>query len=53
MILVHLDGRGGGGLEGQKEDKQLKEIVGLVGESSEVLARMVGEGVLCYQDISI
>ena len=33
---------GGGGKE---EGEQLKEIVGLVGEPSEVLARTVGDGV--------
>ena len=33
--------RGGGGKE---EGEQLKEIVGLVGEPSEVLARTVGDG---------
>ena len=30
---------------GGKEGEQLKEIVGLVGEPSEVLARTVGDGV--------
>ena len=30
---------------GKEEGVQLKEIVGLVGEPSEVLARTVGEGV--------
>ena len=30
---------------GKEEGEQLKEIVGLVGESSEVLARTVGDGV--------
>ena len=37
---------GGGGVwMGKEEGEQLKEIVGLVGESSEILARTVGEGV--------
>ena len=30
---------------GKEEGEQLKEIVGLVGETSEVLARTVGDGV--------
>ena len=30
---------------GKEEGEQLKEIVGLVGEPSEVLARTVGDGV--------
>ena len=29
----------------KEEGEQLKEIVGLVGESSEVLARTVGDGI--------
>ena len=36
---------GGGGGGGKEEGEQLKEIVGLVGEPSEVLARTVGDGV--------
>ena len=34
-----------GSLGGKEEGEQLKEIVGLVGETSEVLARTVGDGV--------
>ena len=34
---------GGGG--GKKEGERLKEMVGLVGEPSEVLARTAGDGV--------
>ena len=38
-------GGGGGGGGGKEEGEQLKEIVGLVGEPSEVLTRTVGDGV--------
>ena len=39
------DGEFGGGGGGKEEGEQLKEIVGLVGEPFEVLARTVGDGV--------
>ena len=40
-----MESLGGGGGWGKEEGEQLKEIVGLVGEPSEVLARTVGDGV--------
>ena len=43
---ANMGGRKMGSLGGaKKKGEQLKEIVGLVGEPSEVLARTVGDGV--------